>query len=98
MRARSLAVRAAQAGSAAAAAAIARRHSAAPMLGMVPSFAAVAGLWTSMVPLLSADAQPPSMKHDSRSNRGSLRFTPAAATGLTMVAMALEVLEVGRKA
>ena len=45
--ARSLAVRAAQAGSAAAAAAIARRVSAAPMFGMVPSLSPVAGLCTA---------------------------------------------------
>src|ERR1700676_833218 len=72
--ARSLAVRAAHAGNAAAADEIARRHSAAPMFGMSPSFSAVAGLCTSKVPPLSAGAQPPSMKHSWRSRRGSLSF------------------------
>src|SRR5882757_6075012 len=72
--ARSLAVRAAHAGSAADADEIARRHSAAPMFGMSPSFSAVAGLCTLSVPPLSAGAQPPSMKHSWRSSRGSLSF------------------------
>src|SRR5580692_13146938 len=72
--ARSLAVRAAHAGRAAAAAEIARRHSAAPMFGMSPSFSAVAGLCTVMVPPPSAGDQAPSMKHNSRSKRGSLSF------------------------
>src|SRR6202451_2960538 len=74
MLARSLAVRARHAGRAAAAAAIARRVSAAPILGIDPSFLDVAGFVTSRVAPLSAALQPPSMKHSSRSNVGSLSF------------------------
>src|ERR1700736_2309229 len=72
--ARSLAVRAAQGGSAAAAAAIARRVSPVPMLGPAPSVAAVAGLCTGSVPPPSAPTQLPSMKHCSLNNRGSWSF------------------------
>src|ERR1700692_3592658 len=72
--ARSLAVRAAQGGSAAAAAAIARRVSPVPMLGTPPSVAAVAGLCTGSVPPPSAPTQLPSMKHCSLNNRGSWSF------------------------
>src|SRR3984957_2398669 len=70
--ARSLAVRAAQAGRAAAAQAIARRHSRVPMFGMSPIFSAVAGLCTASVPPFSAPTQSPSLKHSSRSSRRSL--------------------------
>ena len=72
--ARSLAVRAAQAGSAAAAAAIARRDSAAPMFGIESEFLGGGGIVHVQVPPLSAAAQPPSMKHSSRSSEGSLSF------------------------
>src|SRR5712672_1583424 len=72
--ARSLAVRAAQGGSAAAAAAIARRVSPVPMLGTAPSFAAVAGFCTGSVPPPSAPTQLPSMKPCSLNNRGSWSF------------------------
>src|ERR1700683_78225 len=71
---RSFAVRAAQAGRARAAAAIARRVSAVPMFGMRPKTSAVAGLCTTTVPPLSADSQRPSMKHCCRNSRGSLNF------------------------
>src|ERR1700679_2035729 len=82
MTARSLAVRAFHAGSAAAAAAIARRVSAAPMLGIEPSLRAVAGFFTSNTAPLSAAAQAPSMKHSSRSNSGSFR---CMATGMALL-------------
>src|SRR5580692_201089 len=75
MTARSLAVRARHAGSAAAAAAIARRVSGAPMFGIDPNFFSVAGFVTSKVAPLSAALQLPSMKHSSRSSVGSLSFT-----------------------
>src|ERR1022692_239135 len=71
---RSFAVRAAQDGSARAAAAIALRVSSEPMFGMWPNAAAVAGLWTASVAPLAADAQRPSMKHCSRNSSGSFRF------------------------
>src|ERR1700733_4656615 len=74
MTARSLAVRAFHAGNAAAAAAIARRVSAAPILGIEPSLLKLAGFFTSSAPPLSAPIQLPSMKHSSRSNFGSFSF------------------------
>src|SRR6202166_4762176 len=43
------------------------------MFGMSPIFSAVAGLRTASVPPFSAPTQAPSMKHSSRSSRGSLR-------------------------
>ncbi len=58
---RSLAVLARQAGKAALAASIARRVSATPILGTVPSWAPSAGLITAMVDLSSASSQAPSM-------------------------------------
>src|SRR5450755_681072 len=74
---RSFAVRAAQDGSARAAAAIAPRVSSVPMFGMWPNAAAVAGLYTASVAPLAADAQRPSMKHCSRNSSGSFSFIGA---------------------
>jgi len=61
MLARSFAVFARQAGNAAFAASIARRVSAAPMLGTVPRISPVAGLLTGIDLPLSASAHLPSM-------------------------------------
>src|ERR1700690_1506969 len=88
MTARCLAVRAFHAGSAAADAAIARRVSAAPMLGIEPSLRAVAGFLTSSAAPLSAPVQAPSMKHSSRSNFGSFR---CRATGMVLSEVAARI-------
>src|ERR1700675_1221998 len=89
--ARSLAVRAFHPGSAASAAAIARRVSEAPMLGMEPTVAPVAGFFTAKMPPLSAATQLPSIKHRSRSNSGSASF-------IAMTPLALSAFENGRDA
>src|SRR6186997_541598 len=70
---RSLAIMARQAGSAACAAAMARRVSAAPQSGTVPISCASAGLSTLIRARLSASTHCPSMRHRSRKSWASLR-------------------------
>ena len=74
MSARSLAVFAAHAGNALPAAAIARRVSAAPMSGTVPSGSPVAGFITSQVAPLSAFTQAPPIWACVRSRSGFFNF------------------------
>src|SRR5581483_2490446 len=85
MTLRSFAVLARHAGHAASAASIARRVSAAPMSGTVPTSCPVAGLDTRKVAPLSASVQAPLMYACCRSSEASLRsgVKRSMASGMT---------------